>query len=107
MTKPSWENLNVFFQTDAVGGFADVVTFELADGEVRQITGIFDDPYLNAQLGEYEVDGNQPRFTCAEADAEGIRRKDIMIRSGKRYSVMEYPNSDGVGVSIIRLEPLE
>lgn len=107
MPKPSWENLNVFFQTDTVGGFADVATFELVDGEVRQITGIFDDPYLNAELGEYEVDTSAPRFTCAETDAQGIGRKDIMTLGGKRYSVMAYPKSDGVGVAIIQLEPLE
>lgn len=107
MPKPSWENLNVFFQTDTVGGFADVATFELADGSVRQITGIFDDPYLNAQTGEYEVDDAQPRFTCAETDAQGIGRKDVMILDGKRYNVMGYPKSDGVGVAIIPLELYE
>lgn len=107
MPKPSWEDLNVFFQTDTVGGFADIATFELANGEVRQITGIFDDPYLNADLGEYEVDTSNPRFTCAETDAQGIGRKDIMILDGKRYDVMAYPKSDGVGVVIIQLEPLE
>lgn len=107
MPKPSWENLDVFFQTDSVGGFGDVATFELVDGSVRQITGIFDDPYLNAELGEYDVDTCQPRFTCKETDAQGISRKDIMLLDDKRYSVMAYPKSDGVGVVIIQLEPLE
>ena len=50
MPKPSWENLDVFFQTDSVGGFGDVATFELVDGSVRQITGIFDDP-INTDKG--------------------------------------------------------
>lgn len=107
MPIPSWENLDVFFQTDALGGFANVATFELADGSVRQITGIFDDPYLNAEIGEYDVDTSAPRFTCAEADTQGISRKAIMILDGKRYNVMGYPKSDGVGVAIIQLEPFE
>lgn len=104
MPKPSWENLDVFFQTDTVGGFADVATFELADGSTRQITGIFDDPYLNAMTGEYEVDTNNPRFTCAETDAQGVKKYDRMVLDGKTYSVMGYPKSDGVGVVIIPLE---
>lgn len=107
MPKPSWENLDVFFQTDAHGGFSSIAVFELTDGTARQITGIFDDPYYNAQMGEYEVDDSQPRFTCAETDAIGIGRKDIMNLDGKRYSVMGYPKSDGVGVVVIPLEILE
>ncbi|QKN87905.1 head-to-tail attachment protein [Acinetobacter phage vB_AbaP_Alexa] len=104
MPKPSWENLDVFFQTDTVGGFGDVATFELADGSVRQITGIFDNPYLNAQTGEYEIDDMQPRFTCPETAAKGIKQYDYMVLDGKRYNVMGYPKSDGVGVVIIPLE---
>lgn len=104
MPKPSWENLDVFFQTDTVGGFADVATFELAGGEVRPVKGIFDDPYLNAMTGEYEVDDMQPRFTCSETEAQGIKKYDYMVLDGKRYSVMGYPKSDGVGVVIIPLE---
>lgn len=104
MPKPSWENLDVFFQTDTVGGFADIATFELGDGSVLQITGIFDDPYLNAQIGEYEIDTSNPRFTCAETEAVGIKQYDYMVLDGKRYNVVGYPKSDGVGVVIIPLE---
>ena len=32
MTSPSWENLDVFLQTDAVGGFAITATIQFADG---------------------------------------------------------------------------
>lgn len=106
MPKPSWENLGVFFQQDTAGGFATtaVITF-CGTNETREVRGIFDDPYLNADLGEYEVDTSAPRFTCAEADVVGVRRGDYLTLDGVTYNIMTDPQSDGAGVAILRLEP--
>ncbi|WP_151982350.1 head-tail joining protein [Acinetobacter guerrae] len=105
MPAPSWENLDVFLQGDAVGGFAVQATVTLRrTGEERVITGIFDEPYLNAQLGEYEVDDAQPRFTCKEVDVVGIRAKDILRLNGREFYVMSYPQQDGTGLCILKLE---
>lgn len=105
MPAPSWEDLDVFLQDAAAGGFAITVTVILRrSGEERVINGIFDEPYLNAQLGEYEVDDAQPRFTCKEIDAAGIRAKDILLMNGREFYVMSYPQQDGTGLCILKLE---
>ena len=106
MTSPSWENLDVFLQTDAVGGFAITATIQLADGsDDKLVTGIFDEPYLNAQLGEYEVDDAQPRFTCKSSDVKGVARgDDLLLPDGRKFHVMTYPQQDGTGMSILKLE---
>ena len=106
MTSPSWENLDVFLQTDAVGGFAITATIQFADGsDDKPVTGIFDEPYLNAQLGEYEVDDAQPRFTCKSSDVKGVARgDDLLLLDGRKFHVMTYPQQDGTGMSILKLE---
>ena len=103
---PSWENLDVFLQTDLVGGFAITATLKFEGGsEDKSITGIFDEPYLNAQLGEYEVDDAQPRFTCKSADVVGVKRGDfLLLKDGRKFYVMTYPQQDGTGLSILKLE---
>ncbi|KXZ66790.1 MAG: hypothetical protein E7D55_02500 [Acinetobacter junii] len=102
---PSWENLDVFLQLDAVGGFATTATLQFADGSERAINGIFDEPYLNAQLGEYEVDDAQPRFTCKAVDAVGVKRQDyLLFADGRKYFVMTYPQQDGTGLVVLKLE---
>jgi hypothetical protein len=70
MPKASWEDLDVFLNTDE---FAVPVTLQLQDKTERQINAIFDDPYLNAELGEYEFDTNRPRLTCKESDLRALR----------------------------------
>ena len=106
MTSPSWENLDVFLQTDAVGGFAITATIQFADGsDDKPVTGIFDEPYLNAQFGEYEVDDAQPRFTCKSSDVKGVARgDDLLLPDGRKFHVMTYPQQDGTGMSILKLE---
>ena len=106
MTMPSWENLDVFFQGDAVGGFGIKATVSIrSTGEDRIITGIFDEPYLNAQLGEYEVDDGQPRFTCPASVAKDIRARDYLkLQDGREFYVMGYPMQDGTGLCVLKLE---
>ncbi len=100
MPSPAWEDLDEFLQTE---DFAVTATFTLLDSSTRAVVGIFDDPYLNAQLGEYQADTSEPRFTCKESDTVGIERKCLAVIDGKSYDVMTYPQSDGTGMAIIRL----
>lgn len=94
-----------FPQTDAVGGFALPQRFSLRMGlDDKPVTGIFDEPYLNAQLGEYEVDDAQPRFTCKSSDVKGVARgDDLLLPDGRKFHVMTYPQQDGTGMSILKL----
>lgn len=105
MPKPSWENLDVFLQEDAQGGFAVTATLQLSDGATQSIKGIFDEPYLNAQLGEYDFDDSKPRFTCKEVDVVNVKRGDYLgFKDGRRFYVMGYPQPDGTGMACLDLE---
>ena len=113
MPKASWENLDSFLVPEHQGGFA--IASKITDklGGERIVWGIFDDPYLNAQLGEYEVDTSSPRFTCKESDVFGIDRGDYWQRlnsitlapEGEPLNIMSSPQSDGNGMAIIVMEP--
>ncbi len=102
MPRQSWDNLDVFLQTP---DFAVTATITLQTAEVRSVVGIYDDPYLNAELGEYDADLSQPRFTCKLADATGIKRGDEVAIPGEpgTFSVMSDPQGDGTGMCVLRL----
>lgn len=115
MPSPSWENLDDFLADDAAGGFAVPAAIYLYGvAQPRIVTGIYDDPYLNAQLGEYEADTSEPRFTCKETDVVGVKRGDYWQQLdsrtrqpvGPRLNIMTEPQSDGTGMAILRMEPL-
>lgn len=113
MPKPSWENLDEFLQTDDAGGFAHRAIITLrGGGTVGPVVGIFDDPYMDAQLGEYRMDTSAPRFMAKESDFPGVRRGDVfqLVDAsgnpvGGPYAVMTYPHQDGTGMATLELEP--
>lgn len=96
--KPAWENLDEFLNVDE---FAVTATVRFQDGGTRPVRGIFDDPYLNAELGEYEMDSNRPRLTCKESDVLNLRRGDLVEIGGKKYDVLSGYQSDGTGMAVI------
>lgn len=101
MRGPSWENLDDFLELDDNGGFATPAVIRFEGGAVREIAVIFDDPYLNAQLGEYEADTSEPRISGKESDMAGIRRGDVVEVAGEIFDVMGSPQSDGSGWSVV------
>jgi hypothetical protein len=105
MGKPSWENLDDFLQLDSAGGFAQQATITLQGGGTISLSGIFDDPYLNATLGEYDHDTSDPRFTCKASLVAAVKRGDELTTDGKTYDVMTAPQYDGTGLAVIKLAP--
>lgn len=100
MPKPAWEDLDVFLSADE---FATNATVRLQEGGTRIVRGIFDDPYLNAELGEYEFDTNRPRLTCKEADVIGVKRGDLVDIDGRVYDVLSSPQPDGTGMALLEM----
>ena len=92
-----WDDLDAFL-TD----FAVPVTLH-AGGTDRVIKAIYDDPYLNAQIGEYEADTSRPRLTCKESDVAGVVRGDTVIVEGTTYDVLSSPQGDGTGMAMLDL----
>ncbi len=105
MTSPSWENLDDFLMPADKGGFATPAIITYAAGGTKTANVLFDDPYFNAQLGEYVADASQPRITGKEIDLLSVRRGDSVRVNGKTYDVLTAPQSDGVGMAIVMLAP--
>lgn len=100
MPTPAWDDLDAFVSTD---DFAVLATVRLQDGGTRVLRGIFDDPYLNTQLGEYEMDTSRPRLTCKEADVIGVKRGDLVDIDGRTYDVLTSAQADGTGMAVLDL----
>ena len=74
-----WENLDTFLDTD---DFSIQAALRLQSGQTRQVRAIFDELYLNAELGEYELDTNQSRLTCKWKDVQDVARGDVVEVGG-------------------------
>lgn len=101
MPSPDWEDLNVFFDE-----FADIATINLADETViENVKCIYDDPYFNAQLGEYDMDTSRPRITCKMSDVTNVSRGDTLTIKSKTYDILTSPQGDGTGLAMLDLAP--
>lgn len=103
MNGPSWENLDDFLAIDDDGGFATPAVVRFQDGSRKTVCVIFDEPYFNAQLGEYDADSSQPRITGKEADLAGIRRGDLVQVSDVTYEALTSYQPDGTGMAMVSL----
>lgn len=97
---PAWDDLDAFVTP---GEFAEVVIITLANGTTRQVNAIFDDPYFNDQLGEYDLDAAQPRLTAKMADLVGVNRGDEVLVAGVAYNVLFPPLGDGTGMATLKM----
>lgn len=102
MPAPTWEDLDEFLDVDE---FATPATVHRQDGAILSVVGIYDDPYLNAELGEYDMDTSRPRFTCKEVDVPGVTRGDTITIGGVTMDILTAPQSDGTGVALLDLAP--
>ncbi|WP_228368224.1 head-tail joining protein [Klebsiella pneumoniae] len=107
MPHPSWDNPEDFLDMD---DFAVKAIIQFQDGGTRDIHGIYDGPYREGTLGEYQQDTTKPKFTCTEGVARGARRGDGLVvyqADGKTvfgtFGIMTYPQPDGTGLEILEL----
>lgn len=101
MPSPSWENLDDFLDPEE---FAVTALVEDEDGgAVIQVVGIFDDPYMNAELGEFDMDSSKPRLLCKEAALAGVQRGARVTIGAKVYDVMTGPQSTGDGMAVLTM----
>lgn len=100
MPKPAWEDLDAFLSLD---DFAVNAIITLQSGATRTVRCIFDDPYLNAELGEYEMDSSRPRITCKESDVLDVRRGDTVNIDARIYDVLTSAQPDGTGMAMLEM----
>lgn len=98
---PSWEVLDEFFDTD---DFAVTATITRQAGGSFTVVGHFDDPYLNAALGDaLDRDDIRPKFTCPFSPVATVKRFDTITVEGKTYDILSAPHGDGTGVAVLEL----
>lgn len=101
MPTPHFDDLAAF-----ISDFAVTITVELAGGATRDFLGIYDGPYLNAQLGEYDLDTIQPRITCMMADVSTLKRGDVVrVPEAGTFDVLTGAQPDGTGMAVLKLAP--
>ena len=99
MPSADWEDLDEFLDPD---DFAKKVALDTQAGRFF-VTGIFDSPYLNAELGEYELDTVRPRFLGKMAELKDARRGDTLTLGDVIYDVMSGAQPDGTGMATLEL----
>ena len=100
MPASGFEDVSEFFDFDE---FAVEATITRDDGVRIPVAGIFDEPYLNAELGEYELDTSAPRLVVDERQVADVRRGDKVLIGSVIYDIMTAPQSDGAGLATLRL----
>ena len=111
MRGPSWENLDDFLQNDDDGGFANTAVIHFQTGGTRPVTAIYDDPYMDATLGEYVADTSNPRLNGKETDFVGVTRGDtVTITTGaapnitvETFDILTNPQPEGTGWAVLEL----
>lgn len=99
MPSPAWDDLDAFVDADDFAVPAVIV----ASGVTRRVNVIFDDPYLDAQVGEYDHTTSEPRATAKETDVVGVRRGDTLTINRHLWDILDVPRPDGTGFAVIRL----
>jgi hypothetical protein len=79
----------------------DEVVFEW-DGGMKKCLGIFDNSFIDAQLGETIMDTTIPRLTCKHEDVRSVPREAVVVIRGKTYSVVQV-QPDGTGFAMVHL----
>ena len=107
MPHPTWDNPADFLDPDE---FAVKAIIQFQDGTTRPIVGMYDGPYREAQLGEYEQDTTKPKFTCVEGTCNGAKRGDGLVvyeADGVTvfgtFGILTYPQPDGTGLEVLEL----
>ena len=109
MPHPTWDNPADFLE---LGEFAVKATIQFQAGGTRDIVGMYDGPYREATLREYEQDTTKPKFTCMEGVCNGVAMYDRLtvyqadgVTVFGTFGIMTYPQPDGTGLEVLELTP--
>ena len=105
MPHPHWDEPAEFLDDFAVKA---VIQFQ--NGTTRTIRGIYDGPYKEGTLNDYEQDATKPKFTCVEGTCAGVHRGDglqVYLDDGVTlfgtFGILTYPQPDGTGLEFLEL----
>lgn len=104
MPSPAWENLDDFLDP---GDFAVKAVITLHGGASRQVSVIYDDPYMNTQLGEYDADATDPRILGKESELRDVLKGDHIQVIGREFYAIRNAEPDGTGMVTVRMAPAD
>lgn len=97
----AFENPDDFLSTDE---FATTATFSRGGKVIAaDVPGIFDDPTMNAELGEYDMNASAPRFLCVHAKVAMLKKNDEAVIGGTAYLLDHDPHADGTGWATVMM----
>lgn len=109
MPHPSWDNPADFVVLD---DFAVKAIIQYQAGGTLNIVGIYDGPYKEGDLKDYQEDTTEPKFTCVEGTCVNARRGDALVVYQPdgvtvfgAFAIMTYPQPDGTGLEVLELTP--
>jgi len=85
----------------------DQLAYLMALGEQITVDGkcvwaIFENPYIEIDVGVLDVESTQPMATVRAIDVPSLERGDSVKRSNTNYQVAQY-QPDGEGMVVLRL----
>lgn len=86
-----------------IDDFADKVTITVEGRAPFDVLGIFDEKYLNAKAGEFDMAAARPRLSCVAADIAGLKKYTRAVIGGKPYYFDHDPHPDGNGLAVVFL----
>ena len=94
------ENLSIFLKD-----FGENVVFTLADNTTLPINAIFDEAYVDAKLGGFELQSVKPVLTCVSVEVQQVQRGDKVLIRQELYNVLKNPYAapDNPGFTLIEL----
>ncbi|NKD76605.1 hypothetical protein HEQ60_02310 [Haematospirillum sp. H1815] len=98
----TWEELGLFLNPKE---FAETAVLQLQNGTERTVTVLYDEPYLDVELGEYCGDRTEPRLNGKMSDLGDVRRGDtvLILRTGEVFDVLGGAQPDGTGWAVVPL----
>lgn len=105
MPAAAWEELDAFLRED---DFAVPAVITLRGGGTVSLSVIFDDPNVNADLGDALTrDDVRPMVNCREDLVGAVRRGDtitVTFPAGPRtFDILAAAKPDGTGMAILEL----
>ena len=112
---PDWEDLSVFIDPGAFGVAARSFYRSHPTAGEGTVSVIFDQAWLNPELGEYEAETYAPRLSGRAVDLAFVERGDAVVIGGEivggelvggeRFDVLTSAQPDGTGWATVTLAP--
>lgn len=99
MAALGFEDLSEFFDLNE---FATTAILYNAGG-AQEIIGIFDEPSVEAEIGQFEIDTVSLTFRCKASEVVNAERGDRLTIDDRELWLTKLPQADGTGLAVLFL----